>query len=384
LAALTYRISLEIKKENSFLIPEKIFHVFQAISESNKFVVPFGDMIEAELSNLFVFLGDSGNLWKYEESLYTMWAKIVKIRRVISSNCLQLISNSGNVFERNNHQLGFLYNSINMFCIFGQESLKGQPEIIGLFINLGLSALRNREKVENIEEVQNEGAHLLQCILECFYSSLSFETFQTILRETAMRLWSHDNPINKSHLLRGLIGIFLMGFLVAVEPTTAILKEMNQVSGFFDVFFKANASLCGSYERKLFILALSNMIFCNDGTFNPWLDKMVKRAVLLLKIQEICEKSSMEDRRETKSLLEDQIKANLLLGKDFIETQQSKASEEEKKVFVSFLPKKIKEENLSEDSDEEEKEAPLKVGDQDIEKLPSPEVASLFFFFIVS
>jgi hypothetical protein len=103
-----------------------------------------------------------------------------------------------------------------------------------------------------------EGALLLQMTLQNLDGNLIKDAIGDILTNVHSRL--KTEPMSQT-FRRVLLGVFYSAMLVDVDKTLQVIQQMGFLEEFFKMAFESWRGLRLSYERKLFTLAMTNLMF---------------------------------------------------------------------------------------------------------------------------
>jgi hypothetical protein len=103
-----------------------------------------------------------------------------------------------------------------------------------------------------------EGALLLHMTLQNLDGTLIKDAIGDILTNVHSRL--KTEPMSQT-FRRVLLGVFYSAMLVDVDKTLLVMQQMGFLEEFFKMAFESWRSLRLSYERKLFTLAMTNLMF---------------------------------------------------------------------------------------------------------------------------
>jgi len=258
------------KKKDS-LLASNCWNTLKAICEQKEYL-KYQNQIEKELLPLFKYMEKPKEINFDDEVIYIM-NSFIGLSKTISPVQWILLKTFPAIFAKYSNTLSAIFKPINLFIIYGKDTIRNDSTIIDLFIKMADLALFSATHVSANEANHSEGAVLMHLLLQNYIDVLTETQFQTIIASAYKRL---KNNIKKPFLRARLFGVIMLGFLYRYEATQQILKADNALSLMIESIINFLSCFISHYDRKVFIIGMSSILLQKE------LDPAIQNAISLI------------------------------------------------------------------------------------------------------
>jgi hypothetical protein len=150
-----------------------------------------------------------------------------------------------------------LLQTINSYLMYGKDFFEDSVDNLSQIFSMAIMSMCRTEQPIILGN-NMEGALLLHMTLQNLDGTLIKDAIGDILTNVYSRLKSE--PMSTT-FRRVLLEVFYSAMLVDVDKTLQVIQQMGFLEEFFKMAFESWRGLRLSYERKLFTLAMTNLMF---------------------------------------------------------------------------------------------------------------------------
>lgn len=195
------------------------------------------------------------------------------------------------VFEKNKFVFGHLLDTLNYYLIHGRDTIVANRDYVLMLIGIAKNSLFSTQPTIAVHN--SEGAILFQLIFQIMSRSNALDEFiDEILNQVMNRMTTM--PMH-SYLKRHLLLVFVSAMAYSPNSVLSYLERNQLTEKIFSQIVSTSSGHITAYERKIFILGLSNVLYADQ------LPQVVVQNLLKL-IQEIVKMLNILKQAETKEL----------------------------------------------------------------------------------
>lgn len=228
---------------------------------------------------------------EFEDEIVLVIKSLIKRRQTVSPTLWHMFPHLSKVFEKNKFVFGHLLDTLNYYLIYGRDQFVTNRDYVLMLIGIAKNSLFSTQPTISVQN--SEGAILFQLIFQILSRSNAVDEFlDEILNQVMNRLTTM--PMH-SYLKRHLLLVFVSAMAYNPNSTLAYLDRNQLTEKVFSQIVATSSGHINTYERKTFILGLSNVLYAEQ------LPQVVVSNLLRL-IQEIIKMLNSLKEAETKEL----------------------------------------------------------------------------------
>ena len=224
--------------------------------EHDYFALNFLEVIEDKLLPLFEYIANPSSI-DFDDDIIFCLCSLMKKSRLVSPSLRKIFPFLSEFLTKYKGVFGHLLQALNLYIVYGKDFFVESAQNLGLLFEMASASLFKKDPPILLSN-NAEGALLLHMVFQNLDGELIKQGLGDILTNAQSRI--RDKPMSPT-FQRVLQEVFLSAMILDVNLTVEFLKQSGYLASFFTTVFREWRQMRNSYERKLFALAMSNLIF---------------------------------------------------------------------------------------------------------------------------